>query len=63
MKIFPINSLLNYLRLLKWESKSGGKPLRKVNEKGWVVGRKEWAEGTDVARMSLQKACRTSPDR
>jgi len=31
------------------------KPLRKVNEKGWVVGRKEWAEVEFVPTKSSRK--------
>jgi len=38
------------------------KPLRKVNEKGWVVGRKEWAEVEFVPTKSSRKK-RMKPDR
>jgi len=38
------------------------KPLRKVNEKGWVVGRKEWAEVEFVPTKSSRKK-RMNPDR
>jgi len=38
------------------------KPLRKVNERGWVVGRKEWAEVEFVPTKSSRKK-RMKPDR
>ncbi len=38
------------------------KPLRKVNEKGWVVGRKEWAEVEFVPAKPSRKK-RMKPDR
>ena len=36
-------------------SEKAWKPLRKVNEKGWVVGRKEWAEVEFVPTKSSRK--------